>query len=151
LTDVPSAPVSQIETYAIAPSLVKSMSDVRSTAQFLATLEPSLTPAEKIIHTRCENIFRARTGSVYGAETTPVAQFASAQKFEEQLSKGAVWVGEPSPPVAIRCELKEWPEASISTAAGKPLVWWPVAVLPPLASKIYNESSLREAPDRRTT
>ncbi len=148
LTDVPTAPTFAVETYAVAPSLVKPTTEVQSAAQFLAAVEPSLTPAEKIIHVRCENSFRARKGNVHGDEITPVAKFASTQKLEEQLWKGAVWVGEASPPGGIRCELKEWPGAPAPAENWSAL--WPVPVLPPLASKLYNESSLREAPDRRT-
>lgn len=150
LADVPTAPASAVETYAVAPSLVKPTSEAQSAAQFLSALEPSLIPAEKIIHARCENIFRARKGTVHGEQATPVAQFASAQKLEEQLWKGAVWVGEASPPGGIRCELKEWPVASAPAAAENSPGLWPAPVLPPLASKLYNESSLRQAPDRRT-
>lgn len=148
LTDVPTAPAFAVETYAVAPSLVKPTSEVQSATQFLASVDPSLIPAEKIIHTRCENIFRARKGNVHGDEITPVAKFASAQKLEEQLWKGAVWVGEAPPPGGIRCELKEWPTAP-AAAENWPALW-PAPVLPPLASKLYNESSLRDAPDRRT-
>jgi hypothetical protein len=148
LTDVPTAPGSAVETYAVAPSLVKPTSGVQSATQFLSALEPSLIPAEKIIHMRCENIFRAQKGIVYGDQITPVAKFASVQKLEAQLWKGAVWVGGASPPGGIRCELKEWPAAP--TVGQNSLAWWPAPVLPPLASKLYNESSLRDASDRRT-
>ena len=148
LTDVPTPPASAVETYAVAPSLAKPTSEVQSAAQFLAALEPSLIPAEKIIHS-CENIFRARKGNVHGTEIIPVANFASAQKLEEQLWQGAVWVGEASPPGGMRCELKEWPASPTPAAAKNPPSWWAAPVLPPLASKLYNESSLREAPDRR--
>ena len=150
VTDVPTAPVFAVETYAVAPSLAKPTSDVQSAAQFLVALEPSLIPAEKIIHTRCENIFRARKGTVCGEDRTAVAKFASAQKLEEQLWKGAVWVGEPSPPGGIRCEVKGWPTASGPAAAESRSALWPAPVLPPLASKLFNESSLREAPGGRT-
>ena len=150
LTDVPTAPATAVETYTVAPSLAKPTSDVQSASQFLAALEPSLIPAEKIIHTRCENIFHARKGNVCGEATTPVTKFDSPQKVEEQLWKGAVWVGEASPHGGIRCELKEWPAASAPAAAGSSPGLWSAPVLPPLASKLYNESSLRDAIDRRT-
>lgn len=150
LTDVPTGPTSAVETYAVALSLVKPDSEVQSAAQFLVALEPSLIPAEKIIHTRCENIFRARKGTVYGEVTAPVTKFDSPTKLEEQLRKGAVWVGEPSPPGGIRCELKEWPGAPTLKASEDSPAWRPVPALPPLASKLYNESSLRDASDRRT-
>jgi hypothetical protein len=151
LTDVPTAPALAFETYAIAPSLVKPTLEVQSAAQFLAGIDSSLIPAEKIIHARCENIFRARKGNMCGDEITAVAKFASAPKLEEQLWRGAVWVGEASPPGGIRFELKEWPSTSASVTAENWSALWPAPVLPPLASKVYNESSLREAPDRRTT
>lgn len=150
LTDVPTTPASAVETYAVAPALAKPVSDVQSAAQFLAGLEPSLIPAEKVIHARCENTFRARKGNVCGDRITPVANFASAQKLEEQLWKGAVWVGEASPPGDIRCELKEWPTAPAPAAVENSPASWAAPVLPPLASKLYNESSLRDTPDRRT-
>src|SRR5579864_180737 len=140
LTDVPSAPTSEIETYAVAPGLIKAPLAVQSAAQFLGALDSSLSATEKVIHARCEEIFRSRSGTVIGQETTSLAKFSSAQKFEEQLWKGAVWVGEPPPPESLRCELKEWPAAA---PAAHPEAWtsrWREPVLPPLASKLYKES-----------
>lgn len=149
LTDVPTAPTSAIETYAVAPSLVKAQPSVQSAAQFLGGLDSSLSPVEKISHARCEEIFRGRNGTVMGQETTPLANFASAQKFEEQLWQGAVWVGEPPRAESLRCQLKEWPMA---VASAPPDTWscrWRAPVLPPLASKLYQESTLREPPEKR--
>jgi hypothetical protein len=149
LTDIPSAPTLSVETYAVAPPLGKATSEFQSAAQFLTSADSSLTPIDKIIHTRCEDLFRRRSGNLVGPETTPVTQFASVQKLEEQLWKGAVWVDEPSPLGGLRCELKEWPAANISAHVQNWATAWPAPVLPPLASKLYVESSLREAPDRR--
>jgi menaquinone reductase, molybdopterin-binding-like subunit len=149
LTDVPSAPTSAVETYAVAPALVKATSDVRSAAQFLSALDPTLSSAEKIIHARCTDLFRARSGRLCAQETMPVAQIASLQKLEEEMWKGAVWVGEPSPPGGLRCQLKEWPAIAASPRVESWASGWTVPVLPPLASKIYIESNLREAPARR--
>ena len=149
LSDVPTAPTSAIETYAVAPSLVKAPPDVQSAAQFLCRLDSSLSTTEKIIHARCEELFRARNGTVIGQETTPLAKFASAQKFEEHLWKEAVWVGEPPHAGSLRCQLKEWPTA---VASAHPETWssrWREPVLPPLASKLYQESTLREPPEKR--
>jgi len=145
LTDIPSAPVSPVETYAVAPSLTKKNYDVRSAAQFLNAFDPALSSAEKIIHSRCADIFRARAGTLCAQETVRVSEIASVKKLEEQLWKGAVWVGEPVGG-ELRCNLKEWPE---NTSAARPENWtgaWTPPVLPPLASKLYIESSLREAP-----
>lgn len=149
LTDVTSAPTSAIETYAVAPSLTKETFDVRSAAQFVNSLDPGLESAEKVIHARCAGIFRSRAGTLRAQETVKVAEVASAQKFEEQLWKGAVWVGEPVLSGSLRCKLEDWPE---NTPAARPENWtsgWTAPVLPPLASKLYLESSLREAPLRR--
>ena len=154
LTDVPTAPASAIATYAVAPGLLKARPEVRSAAQFLSGLDPDLVTVEKIIHTRCADLFRGRAGTLQGQgqgqETTPVAKFASVEKLEGQLWKGAVWVDEPPRSAGFRCELKEWPATAASTQSSEN--WsnaWRAPVLPPLASKLYLESSLREAPDRR--
>ncbi|MGA2100023.1 MAG: hypothetical protein ABSG34_02915 [Candidatus Sulfotelmatobacter sp.] len=148
-TDVPTAPTSSIETYAIASSLAKATSDVHSAAHFLISSDSTLAPVDKIIHTRCEDLFRERSGLLYGQETTPLAKIASAQKLEEQLAKGTVWAGDPSPAGTFRCELKEWPTASPASRTETWATNWPVSVLPPLASKLYVESNLREAPEGR--
>jgi len=154
LTDVPTAPASAIATYAVAPGLLKARPEVRSAAQFLSGLDPDLVTVEKIIHTRCADLFRGRAGTLQGQgqgqETTPVAKFASVEKLEGQLWKGAVWVDEPPRSAGFRCELKEWPATAASTQSSEN--WsnaWRAPVLPPLASKLYLKSSLREAPDRR--
>ena len=149
LTDVPTAPALPVETYAVAPALVKTKSEVQSAAQFLVGIDSSLAPTEKIIHDRCADLFHKHSGMLHGQDSIAIAKIESVQKLEKQLWKGAVWVGEPSPPGSLKCELKEWPAEPIpATAAG----WadsWQAPVLPPLASKLYIESSLREAPERR--
>jgi hypothetical protein len=149
LTDVPSAPTSAIETYAVAARLAKATFDVRSAAQFLTGLDPSLSSTENIIHTRCAELFRTRAGNLWAQKTTPLAQIASVQKLEEQLWNGAVWRGEPTLAGSLRCKLTEWPGGGPSPGAENWASAWPVAVLPPLASKLYIESNLREAPAGR--
>jgi hypothetical protein len=149
LTDTPTAPASPIATYAVAISISSKSSNMQSAAQFLATIDPSLPVAEKIIHTRCADLFHGRVGALHGKEVTPVAKFASVQNLEEQLWNGAVWVGEPSHPAVIRCEFKEWPAAVASPPPENWSTTWPAPVLPPLATKLYRESSLREPPERR--
>jgi len=146
LTDVPAAPASAIETYAIAPGLVKAPHETASAAQFLASVDPTLPTAEKIIHGRCEALFRARAGSLVAKETIPAAKIASPQKLEEELRNGAIWIGDPLRQEGFRCQLKEWPAA---VSSRPPQTWsaaWPTVVLPPLASKLYRESSLRDEP-----
>ncbi|MGA8221386.1 MAG: hypothetical protein WB780_06990, partial [Candidatus Acidiferrales bacterium] len=87
LTDVPTAPTFPTETYAVAPALIKSAVNAQSAAQFLCSTDSSLSTPEKIIHARCQELFHGRSGTVIGRETTPLADFASVQKFEEQLWK----------------------------------------------------------------
>jgi hypothetical protein len=149
LTDVPTAPTSSVESYAVAPSLSNATSEVRSAAEFLAHYDSTLVPVEKIIHTRCQELFHKRIGSLHGQELTLVSSLDSVQKLEEQLWKGAVWVGQTSPQAGFRCDLKEWPHSISSARIENSSRMWPTPVLPPLASKLYVESSLRQAPDRR--
>ena len=148
LTDIPTAPASALETYAVAPALVKAPEAARSAAAFLAGMDADLLAVDKLIHARCELLFRERAGTLVGAQTTPVAKFGSVQKLEEELHKGAVWAGDPSPTAGLRCSLKEWPTGSGSAPESWPAAW-AAPVLPPLASKLYEESGLREARDRR--
>ncbi len=147
LTDVPTAPTSGVETYAIAASLSKAAHRTRSCAEFLASVDPSLTSPEKIIHSRCAELFRTKTGTLHSRETLPVAQITSALKLEAQLRHGAVWVGEPASGESVRCALKQWPAAD----AGSPsdhCAPWVAPVMPPLATKLYQESGLRESQGR---
>jgi len=149
LTDVPTAPTVALETYAIAPSLVKAPHEVHSSAEFLGSLDPSLPTTEKMIQLRCVDIFRGHAGTLRGEEDTPIAKLASAQTLEEQLSKGAVWVSDDSHAATLRCDLKQWPTA---VPAAPPESWssaWHAPVLPSLATKLYRESILREAPEKR--
>jgi len=145
--DIPSAPTSAIETYGVAPALTKAAHEVQSAAQFLCSLDPTLTTAEKIIHSRCEELFRARIGVLQEQERTLVTKFDTAQQIEEQLSKGAIWTGGPGIP-GFKCVLKEWPSVNPSDSENSSTIW-PAPVLPPLATKLYRESSLREASEMR--
>jgi len=149
LTDFPTAPTSPIETYAVAPALLKPTVEVHSAAEFLCGLDPELTRVEKLIHSHCAELFRARTGSLCGQQAALVPSFASVQKFEEQLWQGAVWAGDPPKPKVLRCTLKEWPNSPPQTPADDWLSSWGLPVQPPLASKLYQESGLRESVERR--
>lgn len=149
LTDAPTAPTSPVETYAVAANLLIPPEEVSTSAQFLTKADSSLPDVEKLIHSRCEAIFKAKSGVVYAEKPTAVGSFESALKMEEQLRKGALWVNEPPRTVSFRCALKEWPAPTpivqtVDWASG-----WIPPVLPPLASKLYQESNLREEPARR--
>ena len=149
LTDVPTAPASAAGTYAIAENLEARSAEVRSAAEFLAKIDPSLPVVENVIHKRCEEAFHERRGTVYAGQPIPVAKIESVKHLEEQLRKGAIWMDDPVRPGWFRCELKEWPPQS---TASHDINWdapWAPSVLPPLAAKLYQESNLREPPTRR--
>jgi len=149
LTDVPTAPTSAVDTYAVALNLVVPPAEVKSAAEFLLQIDPTLPVVEKIIHARCEELFRARRGTVFGAQAVAVTKFDSAQNLEEQLRKGSVWIGDPPRPGGIRCELKEWPTEDRVSAATNWAAGWIPPVFPPLAAKLFQESNLREPPAGR--
>jgi hypothetical protein len=147
LTDVPAAPGSAVATYAVASALVKPPAEVLSAAQFLQSIDPALIPVENVIHARCQELFRGRRGTVCAQESMPIAKIASVEKLEEQLRNGAVWIDEPQNFGALRSELKEWPAnpaVPLSRSAE-----WRAPVLPPLATKLYEESSLLERREGR--
>lgn len=149
LTDIPAPPTAAVETYAVAPALAKPPAGVRSAAQFLATLDAGVTSSEKVIHARCAELFRARAGTLHAQQSIPLEKTASVEKLEEQLWAGAVWAGEPSRSGGLHCDLRKWPADTQSTPRESWAADWPAPVLPPLASKLYVESKLREAPPRR--
>jgi anaerobic selenocysteine-containing dehydrogenase len=148
LTDVPTPPASSAASYAVAPPLMKGLTEVHSAAQFLSNVDATLTPTEKMIHTRCEDLFHRRAGTVHAHNAIPISELASVQKLEEQLWQGGVWGGE-TPPGKLPCRLPEWPSATPSSPADDWITDWIPPVMPALASKLYVESTLREAPERR--
>jgi hypothetical protein len=127
MTDAPTTPGSAVETYAIAAKLLTPPHEVHSGAEFLAMCDPSVPAVEAAILARCEAISTSR----------------------EELLAGAVWTGPPPEPGGLRCELQEWPEPLPSGRSHEWTDAWTPAVLPPLASKLYAESRLRERPSRR--
>lgn len=149
-SDVPTPPGLAFETYAIAPSLASAPHQTQSAVQFLAAIDSGLSTTEKTIHARCANLFGRRTGSIHGEEVIPVAKIESAEKLEEQLRRGAIWVGDALPRERFRCQLEGWPDAATSLPSQNWRALWEAPVLPPLATKLYRESSLREVPEGRT-
>lgn len=147
-TDLPTPPTSAVASYAVAPSLLTPSPQAKSAAEFLLQIDSTLPTIDQTIHARCEAIFRARRGTLHCEKTMPVTSFASAAKLEEALRKGAVWLDQPRTAPPLRCSLKEWPATSGSRAPANWADLWEPPVLPPLAAKLYQESSLREAPQR---
>ena len=138
LTDIPTAPGSTFETYAIAEKLAAANHEVHGAASFLATLDPKLPAVDAVIQARCRQLFRSHA-----------PHYPSAEKFEEALRHGAVWRGPAAQPGGLVCRLREWPaEAGEHTAVDWTAAWTP-PVLPPLATKLYRDSRLREIPSGR--
>jgi hypothetical protein len=133
----------------VAQNLVAPPTEIRSAAQFLLQIDPTLPAVEKVIHARCDEIFRTRQGTVYGEHPLAVTKIYSAKHLEEQLRKGAVWMGDPPSPGKFRCELKEWPADNRAANATCWAASWAPPVFPPLATKLYQESNLREPPAGR--
>jgi hypothetical protein len=149
LSDIPGAPAAAIETYAIVPAVTKAPHEVQSAAQFLCSHDPATPRVDTVIHTRCQELFRGRTGLLSGEKTAPITTIASAQVLEDQFFKGAVWVGDRSTKTTFKGELKEWPRTSSNPHFEDWASDWPIPALPPLATKLYRESTLREAPEMR--
>ena len=146
LTDVPTPSTSAREMYAVAAKLVTPPAEIQSAAQFLRQIDDTLPEVDKVIHARCEEIFRARNGTIYGEHSADVATVDTAAHLEEQLRQGAVWLGDSPVSAKFRCELKEWPTGNrVSQGASWASTWIP-PVFPALATKLYQESTLRELP-----
>jgi len=150
LTDIPPAPTSSVETYAVAPQLLKPVSEVESVVQLLRLLDSSLPSVDDVINSRCGDLFHGRAGTLIAQTAVEVNTLASPQKLKELLLAGAIWKGEPPAAGKLHCELKKWPDDAPPAPSEKWDAAWPLPVLPPLASKLYIESGLREHPDRRT-
>ena len=148
LTDVPTAPTASVETYAIAPAIAKSPHLTQSCAEFLASVDPSLTSAEKVIHKRCADLYRARVGVLHSRQEIPVAKLESVSTVEDQLWNGSVWVGGPASGESIHCALQQWPADDVDSPFDSHPSW-SVPVMPALATKLYQESGLRESQGRK--
>jgi hypothetical protein len=133
----------------VALNLATPPKEVHNAAQFLLQLDPKLPAVEKVIHARCAEIFRARRGRVYGEHPLALSKLDSASHLEEQLRQGAVWMDDPPGPVKFRCELKEWPDGNHVSHAAPWAADWVPPVFPPLATKLFQESNLREPPAGR--
>jgi hypothetical protein len=149
LTDVPTPPGSNMETYALAAPLVGPAEGSKDAASFLGEIDPAAGPLEAHILARCESIYRARRGSIVKDARKTVASCASAVKVREELLNGAVWTDEPANPGGMRCRLDEWPCVARGEPRGGWTASWALPVLPPLAAKLFRESALRPRPEGR--
>jgi hypothetical protein len=141
-TDVPTAPGSTFETYTIAEKLVAPPFETHGAAELLTAVEPKIPDVEATIQKRCGQLYGSKAGTL-------VSQFASAEDFAKELRRGSVWTGPPAAPGGLECRLREWPAIREKYAAGNWTQAWVPPVLPPLAAKLYRDSSLRPAPNGR--
>jgi len=147
-TDLPTPPTSAVATYAIAPNILTAPFPVKTAAEFLLQIDSTLPTLDQTVHARCEEIFRMRRGTIHADKRTPVTSLASAGKLEESLRAGGVWLDEPASSHGLPCALKEWPAGDPRHRSGNWANTWAPPVMPPLAAKLYQESSLRETPQR---
>lgn len=147
-SDIPTPPALAKPTYGLAPALLRAEHETGSAWQFAAGVDSKVPAPAAIIHQRCEELFRTRRGKVHSQTVMAVSDFASAQKMEEAMWSGAVWVNEEPRHREFHCHLKTWPEQIDSTTSSSWLNAWHAPVLPPLAVKLYGESNLREVPER---
>ena len=151
LTDVPTAPtLRSLDTYAVALNLAAPPAEVKSAAQFLLEIDPTLAGGGES-HPRAlrGNFPRPARHGLWQSIPSQLRSSIRAQHLEEQLRKGAVWMGDPPRPGKFRCELKEWPTENRVSAATNWAAAWVPPVFPPLATKLYQESNLREPPAGR--
>jgi len=148
LSDLPSPPTCAVATYAVAPNLLSTSAQTKTAAEFLLQIDPTLPAIDQTIRARCEEIFRARRGTVHAAKPASIASFESAAKLEQALRDGGVWLDDPPAHSPLKCSLREWPGNSGNRAPANWATTWAQPVLPPLAAKLYQESSLRETPQR---
>ena len=147
-TDLPTPPTSAVATYGIAPNLFTSSAQAKTAAEFLLQIDSSLPAIDQTIHARCEEIFRSRRGTVHAEKPLPVTSFESAAKLEDALRAGAIWLDDASPTHALKCPLREWPTDNRTFVHTNWANAWAQPVMPTLAAKLYQESSLRETPQR---
>ena len=150
LTDVPTAPGGAFETYAGAARGVAPTPGTRDAASFLASLDATAGSVEDGIKARCARIFQAREGELRGGEATPLSALESAEALHKELMAGAVWAGQPAEPDGLTCQLREWPAPTVAELHADWTADWTPSVLPPLAAKLFQESSVREAPHKRS-
>lgn len=131
------------DSYALAAAVLPAPAGVIPAHAFLAKLAGWREEAWTEERTRrVEALLTAKRGSVFDpstGEATAMSEFTGAAKLVEALEAGACWRDEPVAPKALRVAVPEGATARVAAVAGN----WSAAVLPPLATKIYQESTLR--------
>ncbi|MGJ5818297.1 molybdopterin-dependent oxidoreductase [Paludibaculum fermentans] len=130
-------------SYSVAQALLPAPQGVAAAHAFLGRLagwaEDEYTTAQA---KRVEAIHAAKRGSIFdpaAGTTTAVAEFKEAAKLQEALQQGGCWQDDAAAPKLLNCTVP----ATLGKAMVAPGNNWTAAVMPPLATKIYQESTLR--------
>ncbi|WP_321474793.1 hypothetical protein [uncultured Paludibaculum sp.] len=130
-------------SYSVAPAILPAPQGVTPAYAFLGRLagwaEDAYTSAQA---KRVEAILAAKRGSMFdpaAGSMTAVSEFKDAAKLQEALQLGGCWQDDALAPKALTCTVP----AATAKPASVQSSNWTAAVLPPLATKIYQESTLR--------
>jgi hypothetical protein len=130
-------------SYSVAQALLPAPQGVAPAHAFLGRLagwaEDEYAAEQK---KRVDAIHAAKRGSIFdpaAASTTAVTEFKDAAKLQEALQQGGCWQDDAAVPKVLKCTVP----ATLARAAAVQSSNWTAAVMPPLATKIYQESTLR--------
>ncbi|QOY89506.1 molybdopterin-binding domain-containing protein [Paludibaculum fermentans] len=130
-------------SYSVAQALLPAPQGVTAAHAFLGRLagwaedEYATTQAKRVAA-----IHAAKRGSLFdpaAGSTTAVSEFKDAAKLQEALQQGGCWQDDAAAPRVLKCTVPATPAKAAAVQGSN----WTAAVLPPLATKIYQESTLR--------
>ncbi|MGC4056294.1 MAG: hypothetical protein QM757_46430 [Paludibaculum sp.] len=130
-------------SYSVAQALLPPPQGVAPAHAFLGRLagwaEDEYTTEQK---KRVEAILAAKRGSIFdpaAGSSTAVSEFKDAAKLQEALQQGGCWQDDVAAPRVLKCTVPAMPAKAAAVRSSN----WTAAVMPPLATKIYQESTLR--------
>jgi anaerobic selenocysteine-containing dehydrogenase len=142
LDDVTAPFDARVASFSLAPALLPTPAVTRTPQDFLArVINGGESGYEDAVLAQVTAIYAAKRGSVFvfsEASSKPVTDFESAAKLRDQLLAGAVWTDDAAT-TPLRCTVP----STLPAAYGNPGANWTTAVLPPLATKLYQESTLK--------
>ena len=142
--EVATAPDATRASFALAAAVGSAPAGVEPAHRLLGRLSGWADNAyDEALNAQVAAIQQSRRGDVFflgDGTSRPLKEIESAAKLRECLNAGACWVDEAAA-TALKCTLPDK-----LPAAGPPgEAAWLESVLPPLASKIYQESTLRKS------
>jgi hypothetical protein len=142
LDDVTAPFDATVSSFSLAPALLPTPAVTRTPQDFLArVINGGESGYEEAVLSQVTAIYSAKRGSVFvfsEAAGKPVKDFESAEKLRDQLLAGAVWTDDASA-TPLTCKVP----ATLPDGYGGAGLTWTTAVLPPLATKLYQESTLK--------